>query len=121
MRNFIQQGDTLHYTNATGADIASGAAVIVGSQIGVAIGDIADGASGDLAMTGVYSLPKTAGAAIPQGTAAIYDKSAAAFVPVGTATATGDVSGACTAWEAAVSADTTVLVKINTGAGAVAA
>jgi len=121
MRNYLQPGDTLHYTNATGADIAAGAPVIVGSQIGVAIGDIANGESGPLSMGGVYILPKTAGAAIAQGTAVIFDKSAAAFVPVGTATATGDVTGACTAWEAAASGDTSVAVKINTGAGAVAA
>ena len=31
MRNYLQPGDTLHYTNATGADIAAGAPVIVGS------------------------------------------------------------------------------------------
>lgn len=121
MRNFVQEGRTLHYVNATGADIASGDAVPVGGTIGVAIADIPAGGSGELASEGVFELPKTAGAAIDAGTAPIFDASAKAFVPAGTATAAGDVSGAVTAWEAAAAAATTVKVKIGVGNGAVAA
>lgn len=119
MRNFRQEGRTLHYVNATGADIAAGAAVVVGNMIGVAMGDIANGAAGPLSMEGVYALPKSAGAAIGQGSAAIYDVSAKAFVPAGTATAAGDLSGAVVAWEAATAAATSVVVKLG-GVGTVA-
>ncbi|WP_337996221.1 capsid cement protein [Oleispirillum naphthae] len=120
MRNYVQEGRTLSYYNSSGATISAGAAVVVGGQVGVAINDIADGASGTLSMEGVYTLPKTSGAAINVGTAPIFDVSAGAFVPAGTATAAGDITGAVTAWATAASADTTVNVKIGVGNGAVA-
>jgi predicted RecA/RadA family phage recombinase len=122
MNNKIHEGSTLSYANAGGA-IASGAPVVVGNQIGVAITDIAASTgTGELAMDGVFELPKTAGAstAINQGTSPIYDVSAGAFVKEGTATAAGDVSGAVTAWETAADGATTVKVKLNTGKGTVA-
>jgi predicted RecA/RadA family phage recombinase len=116
----IQDGKTLTFTNSTGADIAAGAPVVVGRQIGVAAVNIPNGESGELYMTGVHKLPKTAGAAIVQGTAPIFDVSTGAFVPQGTATATGDVSGAVTAWAPAASAATVAWIKLNTGIGTVA-
>lgn len=119
MDNLVQRGETMPWTNGTGSDVSSGDAVVVGGQIGVAITDIADGSSGDLAMAGVFSLPKTAGAAINQGDAAMYDVSASAFVPSGGTPATGDVTGAVACWEDAASAATTVKVKINVGVGTV--
>ncbi|KJS36674.1 MAG: hypothetical protein VR70_13805 [Rhodospirillaceae bacterium BRH_c57] len=121
MKNFVQKGEAVAYTNGTGAAIASGDAVVIGGQIGVAAVDIADGATGTVSMEGVYSLPKTAGAAIALGDAAIWDVSAGAFVPSSATPATGDVSKAVVAWVAAASADTTVMVKINVGVGTVAA
>ncbi|WP_339774234.1 DUF2190 family protein [uncultured Thalassospira sp.] len=119
MKNYIQAGGSLLFVNATGSTIASGSPVVVGSQIGVAAVDIVDGESGTVTMTGVFSLPKTAGAAIVQGDAVAFDASASAFVPSSAVAAEGDVTGACTAWEAAESAATSVVVKINTGVGTV--
>ncbi len=119
MKNYVQKGDSLEYTNDTGGDIASGDVVVIGSQIGVAATDIADTESGTVQMSGVFTLPKTAGAAIPQGDPAIWDVSAGAFIPSTGTPATGDVSDAVTCWIAAGSADTTVTVKINTGVGSV--
>ncbi|MHC8493428.1 capsid cement protein [Thalassospira sp. SM2505] len=120
MKNFVQHGATMHWTNGTGSDVSSGDVVVVGNQVFIAITDIADGSSGDLSSEGVYTVPKTAGAAITQGDAAIYDVSAGAFVPSSATPATGDVSGAVTCWVAAASGDTSVAVKINTGVGSVA-
>ncbi len=118
----IQDGKTLTYTNGTGSAIAAGAPVVVGNQIGVAAVDIANGETGELFMTGVHKLPKTGGAgAITQGSAPIFDVSSGEFVPAGTATATGDVSGAVTAWASVADAATVVWVKLNTGIGTVAA
>ncbi|WP_323006540.1 DUF2190 family protein [Pseudorhodobacter sp.] len=56
MKNFVSVGDTLTIT--AGADIASGAGVLVGSLFGVAAGAIANGAQGVINLTGVYDLPK---------------------------------------------------------------
>lgn len=117
----IQDGKTLTFTNTTGSDIAAGAAVVVGRQIGVAAVDIADGETGELYMTGVHKLPKTAGAAINQGTAAIWDVSTGTFIPQTATPATGDISGAVIAWASAASAATAVWVKLNVGVGTVAA
>jgi len=120
MKNMIQKGARMDFTNGTGSDIAAGDPVPVGNQIGVACGDIPNGQSGVLAMEDVFELPKTPGNAINQGTAPTFDASAGTFVYQGVATAAGDITGACTCWETADSAATTVKVKINTAIGAVA-
>lgn len=60
MKNFISHGNTLDWTNGTGADVASGDGVMAGSLFGIAAGDIADGEQGVLNVNGVYELPKTA-------------------------------------------------------------
>lgn len=118
--NFNQDGQTVTWTNGTGSDVASGAAVVIGSQLGVAITDIADGESGAVAMEGVFSLPKTAGSAIALGAAVDYDVSTSTVNGDITA-ATGDLIGCGVAWAAAESADETVMVKLNASAAAVTA
>lgn len=117
---YVQPGDKMPYTN-TGSAISSGAVVVVGEQIGVAAGDIAaTTGKGTLDMVGVFTLPKVSGAVIAQGESVIWDASAGAFDDNLATPATGDVSGACTAWEAKGSGTTTIAVKINTGKGTVA-
>jgi predicted RecA/RadA family phage recombinase len=120
MKNFRYEGRSLTWTNDTGADVSSGDVVVVGSQIGVAAVDIADGASGTVVMEGVFALPKVSAAVIAQGESVIWDASEGACEDDQATPATGDVSGACTAWEDAAATTTTVLVKINTGVGTVA-
>ena len=110
--NHIQPGKVLDYTNATGAAIASGAVVPVGTILGVALSDIAVGATGSVAIDGVFAVPKVAGTAITQGAAVIFQAATQAFT-VGT-TASGDISGACAVAFAAAAADaTTVHVKFT--------
>ncbi|PKR54408.1 DUF2190 family protein [Thalassospira marina] len=117
MKNYIQAGASLLWLNNTGAIVSSGAPVVVGNQIGVAAVDIANGESGTVHMENVFNLPKSAGSAIVQGDAVIYDVSASAFVPSSAVAAEGDIVGACTAWEAGEAAATAIAVKINTGVG----
>ena len=69
MKNFIARGETLEIT--AGADIPSGAGVLVGATFGVAAGDIAEGATGIINLSGVYGLSKVSGQAWAQG-ARIY-------------------------------------------------
>ena len=71
MKNFVARGDTLNWTNTTGADVASGEAVLAGGILGVAAGDIADTEQGVLNLGGVYALPKVASQAWTVG-AKIY-------------------------------------------------
>lgn len=57
-RNYIQPGDTL--TIPAPAAVLSGAPVIVGDIVGIAQGNAASGAPVDVAMRGVWELPKVA-------------------------------------------------------------
>lgn len=84
MKNFRQNGDVLTFT--AGATITSGMIVKVGSLFGVAVTDVANGDPGELALTGVFTLPKTTGSgtALTVGAPVYFDTSAAA---------TGAVSG----------------------------
>lgn len=119
-KTYVQPGNVLDWTNGTGAAVSSGDVVVVGQQIGVALVDIADGETGSLAMSGVFTCPKVAAAAIGQGEEIIWDASAAAFDDSAAVPATGDVSRCCVAAKAAGNGATTVDVKLNVGVGTVA-
>lgn len=112
--NFVQPGDVITWTNATGAAVVSGQVVVVGATLGVALVDIAIGASGSVRVEGVFSVPKVTTAVIAQGARLLWDVSAGKF-DVATATpATGDVSGeSAMAWEAAGNGATTLKVKFT--------
>lgn len=118
--NFVQEGASLEWTNGTGAAVSSGDVVKVGAQIGIAATDIANGATGTVYMEGVFTVPKVSAAVIAQGESVIWDTSAGKFDDDQATPATGDISGACTAWEAGAATTTTIKVKINTGIGTVA-
>lgn len=115
MTNMVQDGNRITYTNATGSDIASGAPVVIGSTIGVACVDIANGATGAVAIEGVFTLPKTAGSsghAIAQGDIMLFDISEGEF-DIKTATdAAGDILGGAIAVTEAATTATTVDVKL---------
>jgi len=115
--NFKQNGDSLSVT--AGAAYSSGDVVVAAETIGVAINHIASGAVGLIAVTGVYNVPKVSGAVIAAGEGVYYDISAAAFDDNLATAATGDITGACTAWEGAGSGVTTIAVKLNTAIGTV--
>ena len=116
--NYSSQGCVIDYT--AGSAITSGDVVIVGQQIGIALVDIANGATGSVALDGVFSVPKVSAAVIAQGESVIYDLSALAFDDNAATPATGDVSGCCVAVEAAGAAVTTIKIKLNVGVGVVA-
>ena len=58
MKNQIDSGVVVSYTNGTGNDIAAGALVIMGKMAGVAVNDIANGATGAVSVKGKYQLTK---------------------------------------------------------------
>ena len=113
-RNFVQPGKRLTWTNGTGADKATGAVVVVGNIIGVCLEAIANGASGQVAIAGVYTVPKVSGAVIAQGESLSWDASAGAFDDNAATPATGDVTGPpATAAEAAGNGVTSIAVKLT--------
>ncbi len=71
-KNYIQEGDVLIHT-AGGAAILSGAVVLMGKRIGVALGDIAANAVGTVAVTGVWSVAKLSTDVIGQGDLLYWD------------------------------------------------
>ena len=117
--NYVNAGEVITYTNA-GSAISSGDVVVIGQQIGIALVDIANGASGSVAMKGRYTVPKVSAAVIAQGESVIYDVSESAFDDNAAAPATGDVSGCCVAAEAAGNGATTIDIFLNVGVGTVA-
>ena len=72
-QNFIQDGEHLEFTNTTGGTIASGAPVIVGKIVGVALGTVANGAKGIMRTEGVFEFPKKAALAINAGDVVFWD------------------------------------------------
>jgi predicted RecA/RadA family phage recombinase len=104
---FIQPGKVLDFTNA-GTAIASGAAVVIGTRVGVALANIANGATGSVQICGVFQMPKTAGDTIAQG-APVY---VIAATGVFTTTASGNVLAGSAA-AAAGAGTTSVNVLLN--------
>lgn len=105
-QNFIQEGKRIKYTNGTGSTITSGSIVIIGALIGIALLDIADGDSGEVALDGVWELPKVTGTAMTQGDELFYNSGTNKV----TKTATDKAIGCAFADQA--SGDTTVKVKL---------
>ena len=119
--NYQQKGDRIVWTNATGSAVASGQLVKIGNILGVALVDIANGASGDVAIEGVFSgVPKVSAAVFAQGEKLIWDVSAAKFDDSAATPATGDVSGCASAFVAGADAETTCTIKLTPGNTAVA-
>ncbi len=116
---FKQDGKVIQYT--AGANISAGAVVKIGNVLGIALTDIASGATGSVALEGVFSAPKVSAAVIAQGESLTWDVSAGAFDDNAAVAATGDVTGAAAhAWAGAAATTTTVLVKFTGVPGTVA-
>lgn len=96
------------WTNASGSDVAAGDVVVVGARVCVALGDIANGAAGELAIAEVWQLPKAAPLVIDQGDLVYWDAADRNLNKTAT-----DNTLAGFAFAGAASAATTVAVKIN--------
>ena len=106
--NKVQDGAAITYANATGSDIASGDLVVIGERVGVALVDIADGASGAVAMEGVYEVSKEASLVVDQGDVLYADATSGELDKTST-----DPPLAGYAFASSAGADTTVQVKLN--------
>jgi len=111
--NFKQEGRVIQWTNA-GTAKAAGAVVVMGNTLGVALVDIAQNATGSVAIEGVFAVPKVSAAVIAQGESLVWDVSAGAFDDNAAIPATGDISGAAAlAFEAAGNGVTEIDVKLT--------
>lgn len=95
------------WTNDTGSDVVSGGVVAFADMIGVALGAIAAGESGSLAIGEVWKLAKEAPLVINQGEQVYWDETNTNIDKTDTNVPAGK------AFVAAASADTTVQVLVN--------
>ncbi len=85
MKNFIQLGDVLDHTPA-GA-VTSGAVVVIGVRVGIAVANIAAGETGALRVKGVVELAKLGTDVVAQGALLYWDATNSRL----TTTASGNV------------------------------
>lgn len=103
----VQPGNVMPYTNAAGAAITKGTVIKLPAMIGVALGDIAIGATGTLAITEVWTLAKEAPLVIAQGDQLYWDAANNRINKTNTNMPCGK------AFASAASAATTVQVLLN--------
>jgi predicted RecA/RadA family phage recombinase len=125
-KNFVTDGKVIPWTNTSGADVVSDQVVKVGSNLGVALVNIAAGGVGSVALEGVFSgVPKVSGAVFAQGEKLVFDVSAngalGAFDDSAATPATGDITGAAIAWVAGANLETTCTIKLTPGNATVTA
>lgn len=117
-KNYITEGEVINWTNGTGAAKAAGSVIAIGQTLGVALVDIANGATGSVGLEGVFSVPKVSGAVIAQGESLLWDVSAGAFDDNLATPAAGDISGAAAfAFEAAGNGVTSLKVRFTATPG----
>lgn len=106
MKNAVSHGNVLSYTAA--AAVASGAMVLIGTRVGVAIADIALGATGAVQVVGEFTISKLSTDVVAQGALLYWDNTNKRL----TTTASGNtLAGFATA--ASGSGTGTVNIKIN--------
>lgn len=115
--NYVNPGE--HITFTAGADVASGQAVVIGSLLGVSLTAVANGATGEAAIEGVWGLPCASAAVITRGAKLIWDVSAGEFILTGAAE--GDLVGCATAVAAAGNGVTKVWAKLTPGTATIQA
>jgi predicted RecA/RadA family phage recombinase len=89
---YSHDGKVIDYVNTTGAAIASGAVVKMGNVLGVALVDIAIGATGAVGFGVFRGIPKVAAAVFAQGESLTWDVSAGKFDDNLAVPAAGDVT-----------------------------
>jgi len=106
MKNFVQEGHVLDYT--PGGNVASGAVVVIGVRVGVAVADIAANATGALRVRGVVELAKLSSDTPAQGALLYWDAANSRL----TTTASGNTLAGYAA-KAAGNGATTVWLNLN--------
>lgn len=120
-RTYRSPGDVIPWTNGTGAAVVSGQLIPIGNVIAVALGDIANGSAGEVAIEGIHEVAKVSAADCVAGTLLQLDVSQTpdALEDAAATPASGDITGGALCIEAAAASTTTVKVKLLPGSGAV--
>lgn len=106
-KNYVQEGEVIEIT-AGGVAIASGAVVVMGKRVAIALADIPALTTGSGSVTGVWNQPKVPAEVVAQGDELYWDDAADRM----TKTAGANVMAGY-AFVAAGAGATTVNVKIN--------
>jgi predicted RecA/RadA family phage recombinase len=118
-KNYVAPGDTIPWTNSTGASVASGQLVKAGHIAAVALTTIANGATGTVAIEGIFDVPKVSAAVFVIGEKLLLDVSAngglGAFDDSAATPASGDLMGAAIAVNPGLNTQTTCRVKLTPG------
>ena len=115
---YLKPGEALDHTNPSGAAINVTDVIVAGALVAVAATNIAIDATGTMLANGVFTLPKKAGIAMPEGTRVTWSVADKAFI-VGAGVA-GDVANAGIVVEAdAAVGDASARVLIAPGFGTV--
>ena len=75
---FWQRGEAIDYTTASGSKIEANEIVVLGSRIGIAGTEMANGETGSLHVFGVFELPKKA---TPTNLASLIQRLKASIFP----------------------------------------
>lgn len=65
--NYVKPGESRTWTNTTGSTIAKDSVVKMSHQLGIALSDIPNNTSGEVALVGVWTVPKVSGAVFVAG------------------------------------------------------
>lgn len=106
MKNKVKEGKSISHTAAS--DIVSGAPVVIGNRVGIAVQDISTGKTGEIEMEGVFELPADNTTAFSQGDELFHDGT-----ELTKAAADATLVGICETDKA--SAGTTARVRIGDG------
>lgn len=106
MKNAVSSGNVIPHTPT--AAVSSGAVVLIGTKIGVAVADIAANATGSLQVVGEFQVAKLSTDAVAQGAALYWDNTSKRL----TTTASGNTYAGF-ATQAAGAGTSVVNIKIN--------
>ena len=87
--NKVSSGDVLSWKNTTGSAVTSGSLVKIGDVYGVALTDIADTATGAVAIQGVWRFTVAAGTVTAQGVKLYFNSASSVKTNVVANTAVG--------------------------------
>lgn len=104
---YVQAGKVLDFPN-TGTAIASGAGVLIGTLLGVALTNIPANTTGSVQICGVFTLPKLPADAIAQGALVYWD---AANARLTTTSAGNTLAGVAAAAAAATTTSVNCLLN----------
>jgi predicted RecA/RadA family phage recombinase len=112
MNNYLRPGHTVTYAHS--AAVTSGQVLVIGTLLAVAAGTYAANESGEYSIDGVYTLPKTTGAAMTVGQKVNLNTADSKLIGTEPAAA---LMGCAVVMEAAASGAATVVARLLPGMG----